>query len=358
MQTIKLKNKTIQVPIIQGGMGVGISLGNLAGHVAQCGGLGVISSAHTGYRLDDFWDNALPDNLMQLKNEIHKAKDIAKGNGMVGVNIMVALRHYDKMVKAAIEGGADAIISGAGIPLELPGFVGDADIAIAPIVSSGKAARVICQAWKKHHDRLPDFIVVEGSKAGGHLGFTYQELIENKAQSLEDIFKDVQEVVKKVEEKYQVTIPIFVAGGIYTGYDIRKFTNMGAAGVQMATRFIATHECDASLAFKERYLNVKPEDIVLMKSTVGMPGRALRSPFIERREREEVDHINRCVVCLRPCNPKVVDYCITKALTEAAKGNWEEGLFFCGSNGYRMDKIVHVKDIIDEVMREYQDNEQ
>ena len=136
----------------------------------------------------------------------------------------------------------------------------------------------------------------------------------------------------------------------------RKFTDMGAAGAQIATRFIATYECDASPEFKKHYINVKPEDIVLIQSTVGMPGRALRSPFIERRERGEVDHISRCVVCLRPCDPRVVDYCITKALTEAAKGNWEEGLFFCGSNGYRMDKIVHVKEVIDEIMSEYQSN--
>lgn len=254
MQTIKLKNKTIQVPIIQGGMGVGISLGNLAGHVAQCGGLGVISTAHTGYRLDDFWDNFLEDNLTELKNEIRKAKDIAQGKGMVGINVMVALRHYDKMVRAAIEGGADAIISGAGLPMELPGIVGDADIAIAPIVSSGKAARIICQAWKKRHDRLPDFIVIEGSKAGGHLGFSYQELIEQKEQPLEEIFKDVQGIIKGFEEKYQAQIPIFVAGGIYSGHDLRKFTDMGAAGAQIATRFIATYECDASPEFKKHYI--------------------------------------------------------------------------------------------------------
>lgn len=352
--TIKLRNKTLQIPIIQGGMGVGVSLGNLAGHVAKCGGMGMISTAHTGYRCDDFWQNFLEDNLIELKNEIHKAKEIAGGNGMVGINVMVALRHYDKMVKAAIEGGADAIISGAGIPMELPAIVGNADVAIAPVVSSGKSARVICQAWKKRHNRLPDFIVIEGSKAGGHLGFPVDELLENSEQSLEEIFEDVQKVVKVFEEKYDVQIPIFVAGGIYTGYDLKKFTDMGAAGAQIATRFIATHECDASLAYKEHYINVKPEDIVLIKSPVGMPGRALRSPLIERLERGEKEKISRCLVCLRPCDPKVVDYCITTALTEAAKGNWDKGLFFCGSNGYRMDKIVHVKDVIDEIMSEYQ----
>ena len=357
MQTIKLRNKTLQVPIIQGGMGVGVSLGNLAGHVAKCGGMGVISTAHTGYRCDDFWQNFLEDNLTEIKNEIHKAKEIAGGNGMVGINVMVALRYYDQMVKAAIEGGADAIISGAGIPLELPAIVGDADIAIAPIVSSGKSARVICQSWKKKHDRLHDFIVVEGSQAGGHLGFPMEELSENREQTLEEIFQDVQTVVKTFEEKYNVKIPVFVAGGVYTGYDVKKFTDMGAAGAQIATRFIATHECDASLAYKERYLNVKPEDIVLIKSTVGMPGRALRSPFVERLLRGEKEKITRCLVCLRPCDPKVAAFCITTALTEAAKGNWEDGLFFCGSNGYRMKEIVHVKDIIDEIMTEYQSGE-
>ncbi len=355
MQTIQLRNKTLEIPVIQGGMGVGVSLGNLAGHVAQCGGMGVISTAHTGYRCDDFWQNFLEDNLKELKNEIGKAKEIAGGRGMVGINVMVALRYYDKMVQAAIEGGADAIISGAGIPMELPAIVGDADIAIAPIVSSGKSARVICQAWKKRHDRLPDFIVVEGSKAGGHLGFTMEELITGREQSLEEIFRDVLEVVRTFEEKYQVKIPVFAAGGVYTGHDIRRFTDMGAAGAQIATRFIATHECDASMAYKERYINVKPEDIVLIKSTVGMPGRALRSPFVERLLRGEKEKISRCLVCLRPCDPKVAEFCITTALTEAARGNWEDGLFFCGSNGYRMKKIVHVREIIDELMREYGD---
>ena len=204
---------------------------------------------------------------------------------------------------------------------------------------------------------LPDFIVVEGSQAGGHLGFPMEELSENREQTLEEIFQDVQTVVKTFEEKYNVKIPVFVAGGVYTGYDVKKFTDMGAAGAQIATRFIATHECDASLAYKERYLNVKPEDIVLIKSTVGMPGRALRSPFVERLLRGEKEKITRCLVCLRPCDPKVAAFCITTALTEAAKGNWEDGLFFCGSNGYRMKEIVHVKDIIDEIMTEYQSGE-
>lgn len=357
MQTIKLRNKTLQVPIIQGGMGVGVSLGNLAGHVAKCGGMGVISTAHTGYRCDDFWKNFLEDNLSELKNEIHKAKEIAGGNGMVGVNVMVALRYYDEMVKAAIEGGADVIISGAGIPLSLPAIVGDADIALAPVVSSGKSARVICQVWQKKHNRLPDFIVVEGDQAGGHLGFPMEELAQNKVPTLEEIFKDVQTVVKTFEEKYNVNIPIFVAGGLYTGYDVKKFTDMGAAGAQIATRFITTHECDASLAYKERYLNVKPEDIVLMNSTVGMPGRALRSPFVERLLQGDKEKINRCLVCLRPCDPKEVSFCLASVLIEAAKGNWEDGLFFCGSNGYRMKEIVHVKDIIDEIMQEYQSGE-
>ena len=198
---------------------------------------------------------------------------------------------------------------------------------------------------------------MEGSQAGGHLGFSMEELTEHREQSLEEIFQDVQTVVKTFEEKYNAEIPVFVAGGVYTGHDLKKFTYMGATGAQIATRFIATHECDASLAFKERYINIKPEDIVLIKSTVGMPGRALRSPFVERLLQGGKEKITRCLVCLRPCDPRVVDFCITTALTEAAKGNWEDGLFFCGSNGYRMKKIVHVKEIIDEIMSEYQSGE-
>ena len=348
--------KRLKKPLIQGGMGIGVSLSGLAGAVAKEGGAGTISAAQIGFLQPEFEQNPVLANLKAMEEELQKARKIAP-DGILGFNIMVAMNHYETYVRKAVETGADFIVSGAGLPLELPAMVSDTDIAIAPIVSGARAAALILKYWEKKYHRYPDFIVIEGPEAGGHLGFPMEELSENREQTLEEIFQDVQTVVKTFEEKYNVKIPVFVAGGVYTGYDVKKFTDMGAAGAQIATRFIATHECDASLAYKERYLNVKPEDIVLIKSTVGMPGRALRSPFVERLLRGEKEKITRCLVCLRPCDPKVAAFCITTALTEAAKGNWEDGLFFCGSNGYRMKEIVHVKDIIDEIMTEYQSGE-
>ena len=347
MQTIKLRNKTLQVPIIQGGMGVGVSLGNLAGHVAKCGGMGVISTAHTGYRCDDFWQNFLEDNLTEIKNEIHKAKEIAGGNGMVGINVMVALRYYDQMVKAAIEGGADAIISGAGIPLELPAIVGDADIAIAPIVSSGKSARVICQSWKKKHDRLPDFIVVEGSQAGGHLGFQESVLENIENIDFDAILCGVIDSKKPYEEKYTKKIPVAAAGGIFNRQDIDHVLSLGADAVQIASRFVVTKECDASDAYKRAYIEAGKGNIQIVKSPVGMPGRAVRNAFIRQVEQHK-QGITGCYQCLEKCNPKEVPYCITQALIHAVKGELEQGLIFCGENVSR----IHEMTTVPELMRE------
>ena len=348
MQTIKLRNKPLQVPIIQGGMGVGVSLGNLAGHVAKCGGMGVISTAHTGYRCDDFWQNFLEDNLTEIKNEIHKAKEIAGGNGMVGINVMVALRYYDQMVKAAIEGGADAIISGAGIPLELPAIVGDADIAIAPIVSSGKSARVICQSWKKKHDRLPDFIVVEGSQAGGHLGFSRKQLEEKMDYDME--ISEILKLVRVYEKKAERKIPVAVGGGICDKARAEHGFMLGADMIQVASRFITTKECDADSAYKDAYLKARKEDIVLVSSPVGMPGRAIRNPFLERVEKGEFQRPQKCFGCLKHCNPAEIPYCITEALIHAVKGDTENGLLFCGAQVYLANQIETVQDVMEDLL--------
>ena len=228
---MKIRDRELSIPIIQGGMGVGISLSGLAGAVAACGGMGVISAAHPGYRAQRC-----------LKEEITRAKEISGGRGLVGVNVMVAVQHYADYVRAAIEGGADAIISGAGLPTELPQIAGDSNVLLAPIVSSGRAARVICRAWERHGNRLPDFVVVEGSRAGGHLGFSPEELAEGSAKSLDEIVVDVIETLRPYEEKCGRKIPVFPAGGVYDGADIARLEKLGAAGAQIATRFIATEE--------------------------------------------------------------------------------------------------------------------
>lgn len=349
---IKIRNKQLSIPIIQGGMGVGISLSKLAGSVARNGGMGVLSSAHPGYRCHDFLRDSVNVNMREMKNEVIKAKEIAKGIGMIAVNVMVAIRDYEKMILSAIRGGCDAIISGAGLPLKLPEYVKGKDIAIAPIVSSKKALALILRQWDKKYTRTADFVVVEGSKAGGHLGFHKEDLLNDTTDSLDTILEAVLEIVKEYENKYQQAIPVFVAGGISTGKEIKHYIDLGASGVQIATRFITTEECDASKEYKEKYCNIKKEDIQLVDSPVGMPGRALNSSLIKRLANGEKIPIKHCFHCLLPCDPKTTSYCISKALIEAAKGNEEEGLFFCGSEGYRHNKITTVKEVIEELMNE------
>ena len=339
----------ISIPLIQGGMGVGISLGNLAGHVALNGGMGVISTAHPGYREEDFENNTLNANVRALKKEIKKAKDIAQSNGMVAVNAMVAIKDYDEMIQASLDAGVDAIISGAGLPLRLPQLVEGHDVLIAPIVSSGKACRLILRNWNKKYKRCADFIVIEGSQAGGHLGFKKEDLLNRKVQTLEEIFLEVKEVVKEFEGLFNKHIPIFVAGGIYTKEDIQKYLALGVDGVQMATRFITTYECDASDKYKEMFLKAKKEDIELVTSPVGIPGRAIRNKLTETIKTQRIP-VKKCYQCLIPCDVKTTPYCISKALIEACKGNIDEGLIFSGTNGYRSDKLISVKDLIEELM--------
>lgn len=352
MKKINIGDIVLDIPIIQGGMGVGISLGNLAGNVALNGGMGVISTAHPGYRSLDFKKDDLKANLRELGNEIRKAKEIAKGKGAIGVNVMVAINDYAKMVEESIKAGVDAIISGAGLPLNLPKYVENTKVKIAPIVSSSKAAKLICKTWDRKYNKTPDFIVIEGSEAGGHLGFSKEDLLNNATQKLSDILSEVLDVIKPYIEKYKRTIPVFVAGGVFDGKDIKKYLDLGASGVQMATRFIGTHECDADIKYKEMFVKAKKEDIELVKSPVGMPGRAIITPLTKQLTSGKKIPIKQCYNCLIPCDPKTTQYCISSALIEAAKGNIEEGLVFSGSNGYRIDKIVSVKELIEELMRE------
>lgn len=355
MSAINIGDQIIDIPLIQGGMGVGISLGNLAGNVALQGGMGVISTAHPGYRAPDFIQDATKANLRELDVEIKKAKKIANGKGMVAVNVMVAINDYAIMVEQSIKSGIDAIISGAGLPMNLPKYVENTKVKIAPIVSSGKAARLILKTWDRKYNRIPDFIVIEGSEAGGHLGFNKEEVLNHTTQKLSEILADVLEVIKPYIEKTKQKIPVFVAGGIFTGKDIKKYLDLGASGVQMATRFIATHECDADIAFKEAFVNASKEDIELVKSPVGMPGRAIMTSMTRKLGALSMGErlpIKKCYNCLIPCDPKTTPYCISGALIEAAKGNVEDGLVFSGSNGYRNEKIVSVKELIDELMEE------
>ncbi|NCA80184.1 MAG: nitronate monooxygenase, partial [Sphingobacteriia bacterium] len=337
---------TAAIPIIQGAMGIGVSGSRLAAAVANEGGVGVIAAVNIGYMEPDFAANPLKANLRALVTEIKKARQLAP-KGIIGLNLMVATNHYNEMARAALEEGIDLIISGAGLPLKLPDIVKGFQTCIAPIVSSGKAAQVILKNWDAHYGRTADLVVVEGPEAGGHLGYSEETLKSENKPSLMEIVREVIETVKPFGEKFKKNIPVVAAGGIYTGADIAECLRAGAGGVQMATRFVATNECDADLKFKEAYINSKKEDIIIINSPVGMPGRALNNKFIKKIA-EYGDEIKGCFLCLKGCNPKVAPYCISTALINAVKGKVDEGLVFVGSNAYRVDKIVSVKELIEE----------
>ncbi len=346
MKALKIGELTARIPVIQGGMGVGISLSGLAGSVAACGGVGVISTAQIGYRDPEFEKDPIGTNLRVIGEEIRKARAIAKG-GILGVNIMVATKQYAEYVKAAVKAGIDLIISGAGLPMELPKLVAGSKTKIAPIVSTVKAARVICRFWDHHYQRMPDLVVIEGPKAGGHLGFSRKQLEEFTPVTYDQEIRGILAEVKKYADKYGKEIPVVVAGGIFTREDMLHAMELGADGVQMGTRFVTTYECDASQAYKQTYLRAKKEDIVIVDSPVGMPGRAIRNRFLEEKESRR-EPIRKCYQCIATCNPADTPYCITRALVHAAKGETDEALLFCGENAWRCEKMEHVADIMAE----------
>lgn len=351
---MKIRKYNLDIPIIQGGMGVGVSLGNLAGAVAFHGALGVISSVNAGYREEDFNRNPIEANLRALKQEISHALMEAAGNGMVGVNIMVAVNHYEETVKTAIEAGIQAIISGAGLPMDLPAYAMGTDVALAPIVSSEKSAKVICQYWDKKYERIPDFIVIEGPGAGGHLGFKKEDILAHTAKTPDKILPEVLAAIKPFEEKYGCGIPVFVGGGVFDGKDMAGLIKAGASGVQIGTRFIATKECDASDIYKDVLIKATAEDVQIVQSPVGMPGRALRTKLITDLEKGIQFPPKICNNCLRACpRGNQTPYCISRALIAAVSGNVEEGLFFCGENVGRINQMTTVKELIEEIMTEY-----
>ena len=350
LQGLKIGNLISKYPIIQGGMGVGVSMHNLAGNVAKEGGIGIISTADIGYQDEEFNKEPMKANLKAIGNEIEKAREIAP-KGIIGVNIMVALNNYAEIVKECVKNKIDLIISGAGLPKDLPSFVKGTKTKIAPIVSSGRAAKLISKVWMSKYNYVPDMIVIEGPEAGGHLGFKPEELTPENKPKLEDITKDVLKEVKEIENETGKEIPVVVAGGIFNGKDIAKFLKLGAKGVQIASRFVATKECDASEEFKQAYVNAKKEDIKIIKSPVGMPGRAIRNEFIKKVEANK-EKITKCYRCIKTCNPAETPYCITKALINAVKGNLDEGLIFCGSNVDKINKITTVKELMQELVQE------
>ena len=358
---------TVDKPVIQGGMGVGISLHRLAGAVAKAGGVGLISAAQIGFTEPDFAEHPEEANARAIHKELKLAREIAP-EGVIGFNIMVATRHYDRWVKEAVKAGADIIVSGAGLPVTLPEHVKEAyeemggeperRVKLAPIVSTAKSANVICRLWDRKYHMAPDLVVIEGPLAGGHLGFSLEQLSQYGADTkdvpatydraaYDEEIKAILKVVKGFGDKYGVKIPVVVAGGIYTHEDLLHQLELGADGVQVATRFVTTEECDAPLAYKEAYIQAKKEDIVIIKSPVGMPGRAIYNPFMAQVAAGNRPPIPKCYRCLEHCDIAKIPYCITQALVNAAEGDEDHALLFCGSNAYRAEKISTVAAVMD-----------
>ena len=323
MKNFKIGDKITRVPLIQGGMGVGISLGRLAGSVAKAGGVGIISTAQIGYREEDFDRNPAAANERAIAGEMKKARMISE-DGIIGYNIMVALKEYASHVKAAVKAGADIIISGAGLPTELPELVKGSLTKIAPIVSTDKSAKVILKYWDRKYKRTADLVVIEGPQAGGHLGFHKEELEKYTEESYSEEIKKIIATVKSYAEKY-------------------------GTGIQVATRFITTEECDADIRYKEAHLKAKESDIAIVKSPVGMPGRAIMNKFMTRvMNGEQIPH-SPCHGCLVKCSPKEIPYCITDGLINAVKGNVDEGLLFCGAKAWKAEHLQTVQEVINDL---------
>ena len=346
----------IEVPIIQGGMGVRVSTAPLVAAVANCGAGGTIASV--GLPPDTPENRAdIPGSSREyLIKEIRKARELS--DGVIGVNIMVALSNFEDLARCAAEEKVDYIIAGAGLPISLPEFTEGSNTKLIPIVASARGAQVLLKTWKRRYNRFPDALVVEGPLAGGHLaGYSLEALkeIQEKKEGLsllENAVKDILTLVTGYEKEYGISIPVIPAGGIFDGKDVARFLKMGAKGVQIATRFVTTFECSVAEEFKKMYLNAKEEDIVFIQSPVGMPAKAVKSKFIEDILRGERKEFECNYQCLRTCNPSTVQYCIAKALIDAAEGDVDNAVVFAGSNVHRIKEIMSVKDLIDEIVVE------
>ncbi len=353
LPNLVIGNLVASISIIQGGMGVGISLSNLASAVANQGGIGVIATAGIGENEPDFYNNYVEANNRSLSKELKKARSMT--SGILGVNIMVALSNYAELVKTSIKEKIDIIFSGAGLPLNLPKYLINADYKpkLVPIVSSGKAASIIIRKWLTNYNYLPDAIVVEGPMGGGHLGFKKEQLFREDF-ALENLIPDVLSSIKPFEEELGRKIPVIAAGGIYTGEDIYRFINMGASGVQMGTRFVTTVECDASDEFKQIYLDSKENDIKIINSPVGMPGRAIENKFLIDVKNGLKKPFKCPYHCIITCDYKNTPYCIANALINAKNGRLKHGFAFAGANVYKTDKIITVKELINLLVSEYE----
>ncbi len=356
MKPLKIGNLTVKVPIIQGGMGVAISLSRLASAVANEGGIGVISAVGIGMTEPDYIKNFRNANKRALRKEIKKARELSP-HGVIGINLMVAVSDFDDLLKVAIEEKIDVVFISAGLPLKNPvnlpvEILEDSGVKIIPKVSSVRAANLIFNYWSNNYNRVPDGIVIEGPLSGGHQGFRKNDLINPKIK-LSDLIEETVKVIKPFEEKYNKEIPVIAAGGIYTGEDIYKIMQSGAKAVKMGTRFVPTFECDADEEFKKSYISAKKEDITIIDSPVGLPARVIKNNFVNDILKGIEKPVKCPWKCLKTCNYKEVSFCIAQSLFNAAQGKMEEGFAFAGTNAYLTDKLQSVADIFDELISEY-----
>jgi len=346
---LQIGNLTADIPIVQGGMGVRVSLASLASAVASEGGIGTISSIGLG-DIEVLKKEYEKMSREALISEINKTKSMT--NGLLAVNFMGVLSNVDDLVKTSVQEGIKIIVFGAGLPTKLPALVEDPGVNLVPIISSPRVAELILRAWDKRYERTADGLILEGPLAGGHLGFSEEQLEHPEKHSLEKLLPEVLEIIKIYEDKYGRKIPVITGGGIYDGKDIARMLSLGASGVQMGTRFVCTEECDVSQEFKQAYLNVKKEEIIIIKSPVGMPARAIRNRFLKDLEVKGKLKIRCPYRCLSTCHVDKARYCIAKALVNSYFGDVDHGLIFCGQNAYRIDKIITVKELIQELRSE------
>lgn len=352
MKSFYIGDLKIPIPIIQGGMGIGISLSGLASAVANMGGVGVISTVGIGFINKHSDKGYRKSNIDAIRYEIKKARKLT--SGILGVNIMSVITDFSDMVRTSIEEGIDIIFSGAGLPLDLPKYLKkDSKTKLVPIVSSGRAASIICKKWKQNFNYLPDALVLEGPKAGGHLGFKAEDL-DAENNKLEAILADVLQVTDNIRKTYQHEIPVIAAGGIFSGDDAFQIIQKGASGVQLGTRFVATSECDASIEFKNAFIEAKEEDIRIIKSPVGMPGRTIFNKFLEEASEGKKRPDSCKYNCIKSCNPKTTLYCISKALLSAYYGNLSDGFAFIGANAAKVFEISSVRKVFNDLKTEYQ----
>ncbi|MCK5115594.1 MAG: nitronate monooxygenase [Candidatus Aegiribacteria sp.] len=349
---LQIGSITAKIPIIQGGMGVRVSLASLASAVANQGGIGTISSIGLG-DIEGSAEVCERTSLEALVDEVRKARSMTDGH--IAVNFMGVLTDVDNLIKATVAAGLTIIVFGAGLPTRLPALVPNPDISLVPIISSARVAELILRTWDRRFERITDGMILEGPLAGGHLGFSPEQLEHPEEYSLEKLLPEVLEVIKPYEDKYGKKIPIITAGGIYTGKDIARMLSMGASGVQMGTRFVCTEECDVSNEFKQAYLDAKEEDIIIIKSPVGLPGRAINNQFLKDLEIKGKLKISCPYRCLTACKVETARYCIALALLKSYFGDVDNGLIFCGQNAYRVDKITTVKELIRELLSELEE---